>query len=167
VPDDDSFYFDGNNRLINLVRKLYARRSRKDKDTRPLICLIRQEGAAPVLPALQRKFQPTDHAGLVVHHRLSHTDAARAPDEPTLPAATKDDVRDVRSLLTELARKLGGVGDERRRLRRFRRFTLTVRIMEQDLDQGLEQAAREKKIRDWPARRRAIRTTASRTAGRG
>ena len=149
MPDSDSFYFDGNRILIDLVRKLYARRSRKDKDTRPLICLIRQEGAAPVLPALQRKFLPTDHAGLVVHHRLSHTDKQPEKDTPTLPPATEQDVRDVRSLLTGLATKLGGVGDERRRLRRFRRFTLTFRIMEQDLGQGGDQAAREKKIRDW------------------
>jgi hypothetical protein len=149
MPDDDSFYFNGNIRLINLVRKLYARRSRKDKRTRPLICLIRREDAAPVLPALQRKFQPIDHAGLVVHHKLSRTDKQSEQDETTLPPATEQDVRDVRSLLTELARKLGGVGDERRRLRRFRRFTLTVRIMEQDLGPDFNQAAGEKKIRDW------------------
>lgn len=146
IEGDDAFCFEGNDALIGLVRRLYPRHGRRDRNTRPLVCLIRQEKAEPVLPLLQVKFGPP---GAVVHlHQRSDADHP-PPEHGQRPPITEQDVTLVLVLLRELTTLLGRVADRRRRVRRFRRFALTVWLMSQQLGESAgDQESRERRVRE-------------------
>jgi hypothetical protein len=151
--------------LVGLLRRLYPRRGRRNRGTRPLLCLIRREDQPSALPALRRLFG----GGLVVHVELS---TAALPTEATFdtevtevtevtaadhpppehgrrPPITEHDVRLVSTLLRELTNRLGRVDDRRRRIGRFRRFAVTVWLMNHELGESAgDQESRDRRVRE-------------------
>jgi hypothetical protein len=135
--------------LVGLLRRLYPRRGRRGRGTRPLICLIRREDQPSVLAPLRSRFGAD---GLVVHVALSEVapDADRPPPEQgQRPPVSEQDVRLVWTLLRELTNQLGRVDDRRRRIRRFRRFAVTVWLMGHELGESAgDQESRDHRIRE-------------------
>jgi hypothetical protein len=152
VPDreDSALLFEGSAKLLELLADLYPRQRRDQHQNRPLICLVREEGAPEVLRAVHERIR----SGLEIIE-VTPPDPRSPPPDDNLPPATAEDVRLVRDLLKKLARELGRARDRQQRIRRFRRFALVSWLMDQqpgtngadqktrDVDQGtLEETMR-------------------------
>jgi hypothetical protein len=138
--------FESGDELVGLLRRLYPRRGRRNRSTRPLICLIRREGQPPALPQLRRRF---GGGGLVVHVELAADADHPPPEQGQRPPITEHDVRLVLTLLRELTNRLGRVDDRRRRIGRFRRFAVTVWLMSHELGESAgDQESRDRRVRE-------------------
>jgi len=128
VPDqrDSALLFEGSAELLRLLAGLYPRQRRDQRQNRPLICLVREEGAPEVLRAVHERIR----SGLEIIE-VTPPDPRNPPPDDILPPPTDEDVGQVRDLLKKLAKELGLARDRRQRIRRFRRFALASWLMDQ------------------------------------
>ncbi len=142
---DSALLFKGNATLMTLIARLYPRQGRAPQRNRPLVCLVRDEAAREILPAVHERIR----SGLAAAVDQQGLDAASPPPTHELPPATAEDVEQVRALLGLLAEKLGRARDRSQRIRRFRRFALVAWLMEQNpSSDDFDPEARDRVMRD-------------------
>ena len=142
---------------MKLLTLLYPRQ-RGQRTNRPLICLVRDDGAPEVLPAVRDRIR----SGLEIIEHLE-LDPRSPPPSEKLPPTTITDVEQVRDLVARLAWELNDPRDHRQRIRRFPRLDLVTWLMAQQLDPaeatsgerdrtadsgGVDPAGRDRRIRE-------------------
>jgi len=151
VPEEHALLFEGNAELLALLARLYPRQRRGERQNRPLICLVREDGAPEVLPAVHDRIR----SGLEIIEVLD-LDPESPPPDPNLPPATPEEVEEVRDLLATLTGKLYQPGDHRQRIRRFPRLGLVDWLMQQRFGStGVDPSKREREI--WDRLRTRVR----------